>query len=691
MFAVDQSQSMGGGRGETATDPGGVRFQAVKYAIESLRLKGSPEQPHRVGLVEFGTEAPADLSYPVVPATSERDIRRIETLLRPRNLVWTNFSAALERAAGLLDAAGSFSANHRPAVVVLTDGTPEDPRKLSKEQYFSEIEQLIQDKLTGRGCSVYLVAVDTTGHFWPEDRAAWERTTGGRAYSVADVAGLKEKFNDIVRDILQLPELPKDELKPGQSTFEVGPYLDQLEFHNLGDGGEGLRLLDPSGRAVVPELWQSPDYRILTVLHPAAGRWTYELPPGSRPATIYRNEVPVRPALLLPRSTHPAGKALRISAQVHYADGTPLIELPEYPVRVTARVTPDSGQPQHLTLRPEGGGKYASDLALTLGSDVGPVAVDVVLHAGTSREYTSTTRVTRAAEPYFEVFLQSGGLLQHYSDFLSVTAELRKQGAPVAGEEVFQSPTAVIRAQLTGSPGGENSQSVWLDPVPGKRGTYAASIPTPVRRAGRYTVTYEVGAADASDGRRIEYSEPVTLQVTPTWIDRALVGGEVVAIVLLAIAGALAVVLLGTVVWALRLKRMPGGTLVVSYEPAAPAPRKVKTARTKASPNAGLGELLSGAASAASPSTPSKTKPVVSRYRLSRRFLACRPGRFFFVYGQGPARLRGKGAHLGQTDLSKQVYVIRYFRFPFIFPLCLTKKVESGSIVKVDDHTLSFT
>jgi len=702
VFMVDQSQSMGGGNGEAATDPAGIRFSAVKYAIENLKLKGTGANTHRVGLVEFGTDAPKGLSYPMTVTSDTAGLDKMRNLLVTKNLVWTSFTSGLQRATDILEASGAFAPNHRPAIIVFTDGTPEDRRKLTREQYFAEIQQYVKTRLLPQNCIVYVAAIDASGNFWEKDKASWGKITDNRAYSISNMDELKSTFNDIVRDILQLPKLPKDVLKEADVQFEVGPYLDQLEFHVFGSTHKGFELRDSSGDQVKYKMWTSPDYSIYTVAKPKAGTWTYKIIGKSpEPLTVYRNEIPVRPCLILPRPSYPAGKPIQIIAKVQYADGTPLKEIPSYPIRVTSRIDSKGDATHNLTLLNAGDGTYSSSNRLTLPITSQRATVSIALHAGTSREYQSSDPIIFTDEPYFDVTAQTGNYFRHYGDFIAVKAQLYKKTKKISGDEVFQSPTAVIRAQLTNSPSGEQTAPVWLDPVGDAKGAYQGTIPVQVRKAGYYTITYAVGGTDSRTGQPIPESiEDISFSITPTWLDRAITGGEYLATIVLCLIVLFAIALIAACIWAIRLPKMRGGNLTVVSIVEVKAKKFAKPAKGRAPKTSrktgGLQDLITTAqqtptsqsASIATASTPNNQGTTTSSYPLSnRKSILCHPGRLLFIHRgiQSKHNLGGLGKR-SATDMSKQLYVIRYYQFPFFYK----KTCESGGSVNIGRHKLTF-
>ncbi len=691
VFVVDQSESMGGSPHERGTDPTGLRFRALRYAIDSLRMKATASRPHRMGLVQFGTDAPAELSSSLIATTDSTGIAHLQAKLQPRNLVWTNFGSAMKRAAGILRTGGAFAPNHRPAIVVFTDGTPEDTRHLPRSAYFQEIERLVDAELGQTGCLVYLVAVDASGRFWGQDSAEWNRITGGRARSIASVEELKPQFNEILLDLLQLPKMAKDEVHPGMTAFTVGPYLEQLECHVLGQPLQGLELVAPNGHAVQPVRWTSQDYTILTVKRPQAGAWSYRLPSKATTLTIYRNETPVRPRLVSPLPIHPAGKAMRVIAEVRYVNGDALTELPAYPLRITTRVTPGGKQASNYTMRPRGSGLFDTDGDTPIPPQSREVQVETVLHAGTSREYTTSSRIDITRTPYFDVSLQTGGWLRHYGDQIVVTAQLREAGAPVAPEQVFQSPTAVIRAELVGSPENQRSTSMWLDERREQPGTYVAYLPAAVRAPGRYEVTYALGATDVRSGKRVEGTETISVMVRPTWLDWLVVGGTLAARLAAIGLTVLIITLLWAFLWALRLPRMRGGKvqILAPERPQNPARTPANANRPKTQPSGGgLAGLMQTAAAATPAQASEGPSPAPSRdhsYPLRGKFLLCRYGRLFFIH-EVRARRGSQGPLGGGARMDVRQYAVRFF----VYGVPGIVRCESGKDVMVGRYRVKF-
>jgi hypothetical protein len=348
-------------------------------------------------------------------------------------------------------------------------------------------------------------------------------------------------------------------------------------------------------------------------------------------------------------------------------------------------------------MRPTAGGVYETVAGAPLPLSIAKADVEIVLHAGTAREYSSSSSITLVREPYFEVDLKSGGWLRHYGDQIVVSARLREAGTRLSPETTFTSPTAIIRAELVAAPGGQRSASVWLDPRQAGSDEYVGYIPVQVRCAGTYSVTYAVGGTDSRSGKRLAYAETVSTDITPTWLDTLIEGGTLAARLAAAVLAMLVVVLVWGVIWAFRLPRMRGGTLTIT-RPSAPTP-KGKGARTSAKttqgvPGGGLEGLMAAAAASSQAagqvaSTKSAEGPDAGRphdFKLQgHKLLPCRPGRLFFVHGvrsgRGPRALSAR-----TPDMSKQVFIVWYVEF--LIPR--KQRCLSGDSLTIGRHTLTF-
>ncbi len=171
VLLLDQSGSMRG------NDPENNRIVASKALIRYLAGFWSPTLDHRLGVVNFGDRLPADPADEVMPLLALDSVNSargelISARLEAMDLGNTNFVNALRRAAELFAGARSDESRQR-AVVILTDGQPDDTRRLTQSQYFDELTRFFGDSMTG--CHLYVLGIDQKNQFWSTSESYWRR------------------------------------------------------------------------------------------------------------------------------------------------------------------------------------------------------------------------------------------------------------------------------------------------------------------------------------------------------------------------------------------------------------------------------------------------------------------------------------------------------------------------------------
>src|SRR5437899_7286394 len=143
ILVIDQSGSMSKGR--HPTDPTGVRVQGSLAFLEFVAGRGRANLPHRFGVVNFGSDAPRKYAVPLTPIASLEDpsLQRIRLQLTPLDLGDTSFISALRLAIQFLREGNSFTEQRNRALVLFTDGEPDDLRKLAPQRYFAELQKFI--------------------------------------------------------------------------------------------------------------------------------------------------------------------------------------------------------------------------------------------------------------------------------------------------------------------------------------------------------------------------------------------------------------------------------------------------------------------------------------------------------------------------------------------------------------------
>jgi hypothetical protein len=129
LLILDQSGSMS--RGKTPTDPGGLRVEGSRAFLEFVAGRSRSEMPNRFGVINFGTDASlkhgAALSQ--IGFTEDPSIKAIAEQIKPLNLGDTSFIRALSLAVELFRDGGALGKPGNKAIVIFTDGEPDDPRQ----------------------------------------------------------------------------------------------------------------------------------------------------------------------------------------------------------------------------------------------------------------------------------------------------------------------------------------------------------------------------------------------------------------------------------------------------------------------------------------------------------------------------------------------------------------------------------
>ncbi len=483
LLLMDQSGSLKGPRG---TDPAGIRIEAAKYAVSSIAAKSSAESPNRVGVVDFADYVTMH-SPPLQAVSATAGIEEATGRIAIRSLGnrYTNVIAALRRAAEAFSASGSFEPGRNPRLILFTDGLPEDARGLPPERYFAEIEEFSSQHLKAKGVELYVIAVDVAGRFWPKYRKYWERIAGPeRIAAIASVEELRWRYNDVINRIFSIPSAVRDVLTTGSKSFELKPYLDRVEFHVFPSTPKlVLQLRRPDGRFVDPgedgdaKRRRYPGYEIVSVYDPEPGTWSYEIIEGKGHVEIYRNEVPVHMQLVAPRPVHPQGKELQVVARFSRTSGRPLKSDPRYPLSLTGRVVPPTGDAINLLFTKPSAGYYLGRPSF-LPKLPGDYTITLRTQAPEALDVSVSYRVSVGPDPYLALHRPTERRIPVYKTTLDVAGELKVAEQPVTPEEHFAThPERLYLVQLLRTPAGGRSPAVYLDRPEGSQFRARLALP----------------------------------------------------------------------------------------------------------------------------------------------------------------------------------------------------------------------
>ncbi|MEM4298554.1 MAG: vWA domain-containing protein [Nitrososphaerota archaeon] len=501
ILVLDQSGSMG--RGRYPTDPNGLRVQGSLAFLEFIASRATQQKPNRFGVVNFGTDAPRQYAVPLTPVRSLDDpnLRKVKDGLVLLNLGDTSFIRALTLAVQLLREAKSLEQLRNRAIVVFTDGEPDDPRKLPLSQYFAELDQFVQQVIKPNKITLFIVGIDAYGKRWSKTVSYWQKFLGeANVLTIPNLEALKDYFNQIVQRIWNLPEVPPDFVEADKrKTFEVGPYLAALEFYIFPTQKNAtLRVYRPDGRLVnpgtdpdSPPIKRGTAFSRLVVLDPQPGSWQYEAVGGR--VEVVRNHIPIRLRLISPAIVHPAGKPLRLIVEFKRTDGKPIVSDPNYPLGLSADLITPTGQRYQILFPLERGqnGIYEGQPEIENTMTVGEYSILLKMRGGEKFQYQRLVRFQVLKIPYLLVEEPNPLTPITPAEVIFVRAKLLELGKPCRPQDAFTNhPDQLVIAQVQDAKGSK-AQAVWipLSKEGGKVGEFEGMVPVPGGQEGSYTLT----------------------------------------------------------------------------------------------------------------------------------------------------------------------------------------------------------
>lgn len=561
VFLVDQSGSMCGTACNNpfgiANDPEGRRFEVARFAHEflgQLHYTYAPLSDHpwdvRTSVIYFGgLEDPLEqierpLENLLIDPQSAEQWQSVweptEPLLSPeafgnRSLGNTNFRAAFAEAQRQFAAMGERGRRLR-AIIVVTDGQPAAPT--GPDQYENALVHMdalisdVQKGYSGPDDLFYVVALNDRSPYWtggpgtPAMQPYWQQIVGSRGFAEliprnAEVtAYVQRAINDIVGRVGCIDQGSTRCVTVVTDTVEVLPYLHQITFilHKIqpedtvefSNGGQIISL----DAANVTLFDRDKLVETIVIRNPPPGMWQIRRL-ENRQVTIFKWELletnftfePFpepdnvgcgRPSTLLVRASGP--------------DGTPIQELPGYPIAI--QMTIDwPGAPQTVQMgSPVTAGVYQTREFLTEHGD----AVQVRLNASTVDPQGQPLTlyddsVGAISTPECGWLLSTTGTADQYSSTeigLQLVDGIRP--LPLVADGEYE-----ISASLdsTSDDGSELSPD---EPVEFTRSADGlnASIPLELRGCGTFTLSPEATIRDIQTGRElVQPLEPQTLEV----------------------------------------------------------------------------------------------------------------------------------------------------------------------------------
>lgn len=538
VLILDQSGSMRGYPGFPATDPDGLSIEAAGYFVNNLAAKSVREPYNRLGIVNFGTTVVPENVAPLVSISSAPGDPGVESLrrkLKVMNLGETNFVKALEVARDEMERAGAFDRDSRPVMVIFTDGEPDDLRRLPVSSYFREIEGFVRRYLDPRDCRIYVVGIDAVDATWTKSAPYWERIIGSeRVFRVDSMEELSRVYNDVIRDMFDLPAVePEIVSSEKELAFYVPPYMARLEFHVFPEGpGLELEVRKPDGELLkagpktIVNTFEK--YSIMTVFDPPHGEWEYRVT-GQGKVKIFRNPIPLRMQLVSPERNHPLEKRMDIIASFLEPDGTPIEEVPGYPMRFSGFVTRPDGEKCLISFERSEDGIFLGRANPPLAADMpGNYQARLVVEAAsvrTGRIFHSTADYTVSVTPFPYLSLESPvpGSVLNYREGLEIEAVLFLAGERIDPASYFRGmPGSLVVAGLMMSPDRRQTRrAIYLDQDEDDPAVFRGVLPVVLRRAGENVLGLKM-MGETLEGDDFSATAAVDFLVRPSFVQRYL-------------------------------------------------------------------------------------------------------------------------------------------------------------------------
>lgn len=356
FLTLDQSGSM------LTTDAAELRLKAAKYFVDYFASFSREDSQNRIGLVNFGTEAPEGIQFKLVRIKDAQAVNalkaQIKSYARPD---WdTSFIKAFSKVKEIYE---NKNPHREPVIIIFTDGEPDDFRRktigMTTEQYFHELEQFAQknlfqflqnkDDLSLTSFKLFVIGFDTQNLFWRKDEPYWKSIAKAGAFRITRAS--QEEMNEVYGKITEtlLATVPGEwkDLSDGVEMVKVPPYTEKISVSVLRKPGEPrilLEIKEPMGNFVnlddsqKVKIYKGEGFDIYTLLNPDIGNYELKLL-GKGKVRIKSDILPIEFRLLTPAQQHPQGEPMRLTASFLKKNGAPVVQLDKYPLSFEATLT----------------------------------------------------------------------------------------------------------------------------------------------------------------------------------------------------------------------------------------------------------------------------------------------------------------------------------------------------------------
>jgi len=415
LFLVDQSGSMGGrafGHNGAPTDPQGLRFQAVQYALQTLseyHRVVPASMVFRMGVISFGDSTEVTLPWTATPddsATLAPLLNQLSaTAFGARNLGNTNFLAAFREAQRQFATLPS-SEHHLRVIIVLTDGAPCAPAEFSDPSCASVSDQIshMNDLITLANSSfsadqyrLFAIAIDNRNEFWNRFESLWDQVvrTPDNATRVDNPTDVGQSFLQILAQVVNALRTENslngtnsstsgvlsasqseffDTIIPvenGEAAIDVPPYYQSMRITVFKTQPvASIAISDPSGVTLSES---SPHVRVTgvngaietwTISDPQPGHWHAVTTLDAHLIDIYLDLIPVNYSIDLPKGDLVRYVSSPVTLRIFDANGDPLPDYTDsrYQLNVQALLHAPNGITSQFTLSAQGQNTYTGEV-----------------------------------------------------------------------------------------------------------------------------------------------------------------------------------------------------------------------------------------------------------------------------------------------------------------------------------------
>lgn len=566
VFVVDQSGSMSGtgSSDQLPTDPQGLRFEAVQYALDSLvayRQTIALDIDLRMAVIAFGDDTLEILDWVEISRFDDTLLweQQRDTLINQLSgeffstqlpvgedsLGNTNFLAGYESASAAFERIGTDSNNRLGVVITITDGEPcvnEPPYEnicgvvVAQESYMRDVFDYAETAFPASNYDLYTIVLDSSGTLWQAWQDEWTQIVRApqRALRVDTSQQFGVAFLSILREVVAKvgaggeTAIPPRILTPGLNTEFIPPYQRSARisiFKSTSSPGlltvtrpDGMLLteIDPSvtitNRDRPIEIW--------IISNPIPGNWLFEVGSTDDRIDVRLELIPVEVRVDVPTEDVQQYQPVIVTLSVLSNSGEPLptYQPPFDVLNVVSEYRQPDGTMVELPLTQLISGVYEGQI-LAEQSGGYQVGFRAEVDDGTGSSFVIYQNDTAGSFTVGSISLMVDGLPEATDYLVNNTLTLHAQVVDETGTTLTL-PQQIMEAALV-----QNGNRIPIEMVPttAEAGDYEATVL--LDTAGTYTLEVRATMVDvngvqreigtiASPNFNVLPSRPVVLLVT---------------------------------------------------------------------------------------------------------------------------------------------------------------------------------